>query len=38
VELAQDVDYDITPLGRTTLPVIEALRQWGSAYRRRRTA
>ena len=30
------VDYDITPLGRTTLPVIEALRVWGALYRRRR--
>lgn len=30
------VDYDITPLGRTTLPIIEALRTWGSMYRRRR--
>lgn len=30
------VDYAITPLGRTTLPIIEALRTWGSMYRRRR--
>ena len=30
------VDYDITALGRTTLPIIEALRTWGAAYRRRR--
>jgi DNA-binding HxlR family transcriptional regulator len=27
------VDYDITPLGRTALPVIEALREWGTHYR-----
>lgn len=32
------VDYDLTPLGRTTVPVIEALRQWGTTYRRRRGA
>ena len=32
------VDYDITPLGRTALPAIEALRQWGAAFRRRRSA
>lgn len=31
------VDYDITPLGRTALPAIEALRAWGTAYRRRRS-
>ena len=31
------VDYNITPLGRTTLPAIEALRAWGTLYRRRRT-
>lgn len=31
------VDYDITPLGRTTLPIIEGLRTWGAAYRRRRS-
>lgn len=30
------VDYAITPLGRTTLPAIEALRTWGGLYRRRR--
>lgn len=30
------VEYSITPLGRTTIPVIEALREWGSMYRRRR--
>jgi len=30
------VDYAITPLGRTTIPAIEALRTWGSAFRRRR--
>ena len=27
------VDYAITDLGRSTLPAIEALRLWGSAYR-----
>ncbi len=30
------VDYEITPLGRTAVPAIEALRTWGAAYRRRR--
>ena len=30
------VDYEITALSRTTLPVIEALREWGTLYRRRR--
>lgn len=30
------VDYQITDLGRTTLPAIEALRGWGALYRRRR--
>lgn len=30
------VDYAITPLGRSTLPAIEALRAWGAAYRRAR--
>lgn len=30
------VDYAITPLGRTTVPAIEALRTWGALYRRRR--
>jgi DNA-binding HxlR family transcriptional regulator len=29
------VEYSITPLGRTTLPAIEALRDWGALYRRR---
>lgn len=30
------VDYAITPLGRSSLPAIEALRDWGMTYRRRR--
>ena len=30
------VDYEISALGRTTLPAIEALRAWGPLYRRRR--
>ncbi len=30
------VDYAITPLGRTTVPIIAALRTGGAAYRRRR--
>lgn len=29
------VDYAITPLGRTTVPIIEALRTWGGTFRRR---
>lgn len=32
------VDYDITAIGRTALPAIELLREWGTAYRRRRSA
>ncbi len=32
------VDYTITPLGLTTIPVIEALRTWGTLYRKRRAA
>jgi DNA-binding HxlR family transcriptional regulator len=32
------VDYAITPLGRTTVPVIELLRAWGASFRRRRSA
>ncbi|MBC8087024.1 MAG: helix-turn-helix transcriptional regulator [Phycisphaerae bacterium] len=31
------VDYEITKLGRTAIPAIEALRTWGSLYRKRRT-
>lgn len=31
------VDYALTPLGKTTVPIINELRTWGSAYRRRRT-
>ncbi len=30
------VDYAITTLGRTALPAIEALRDWGTRYRRAR--
>jgi len=30
------VDYALTDLGRTTVPVIEQLRAWGALYRRRR--
>lgn len=30
------VDYAITELGLTTIPVIDALRAWGSLYRKRR--
>jgi DNA-binding HxlR family transcriptional regulator len=32
------VDYDITPLGRTALPAISALRDWGISYRSARDA
>ena len=31
------VEYDLTELGRTTVPVIESLRTWGALYRRRRS-
>lgn len=27
------VDYDLTDLGRSTVPAIEVLRQWGTKYR-----
>lgn len=30
------VEYAITALGMTAIPAIEALRSWGSLYRRRR--
>lgn len=30
------VDYAITPLGRTAIPAIAALRAWGTSYRRAR--
>lgn len=30
------VDYAVTPLGATALPAIEALRAWGTLYRRKR--
>jgi DNA-binding HxlR family transcriptional regulator len=29
------VDYEITPLGCSALPAVEALRDWGAAYKRR---
>lgn len=31
------VDYEITTLGLTTIPAIEALRSWGALYRKRKT-
>jgi DNA-binding HxlR family transcriptional regulator len=31
------VDYEITPLGLSAIPAIEALRDWGTVYRRRRS-
>ena len=31
------VDYALTPLGKSAVPIITALRTWGSAYRRKRT-
>jgi DNA-binding HxlR family transcriptional regulator len=31
------VDYAISALGLTTIPVIEALRTWGALYRKRRS-
>ena len=31
------VEYDLTELGRTVVPIIEQLRSWGSSYRRRRS-
>ena len=32
------VDYALTELGRTPLPVIEALRGWGEMYRKKRAS
>lgn len=32
------VEYAITNLGVTTIPAIEALRAWGSLYRKRKTS
>jgi DNA-binding HxlR family transcriptional regulator len=29
------VEYAITPLGRTAIPAIDALRRWGDVFRRR---
>ncbi len=29
------VECSITPLGRTTIPAIDGLREWGALYRRR---
>jgi DNA-binding HxlR family transcriptional regulator len=30
------VDCALTPLGRSTLPIIESLRDWGTSYRTKR--
>ncbi len=30
------VDYSLTPLGKTAVPIIESLREWGSAFRAKR--
>jgi DNA-binding HxlR family transcriptional regulator len=30
------VDYTITDLGRTAIPSIETLREWGTSYRKAR--
>jgi len=32
------VDYEITELGRTAIPLVEALRVWGEMYRKKRAA
>jgi DNA-binding HxlR family transcriptional regulator len=32
------VEYALTDLGRTTVPIIERLRAWGALYRRRRAS
>lgn len=36
-EVPPRVEYALTPLGRTAIPVIEALRKWGSDYRQARS-
>jgi DNA-binding HxlR family transcriptional regulator len=35
-EVPPRVEYALTPLGRTAIPVIEALREWGRDYRQAR--
>lgn len=32
-ELPPKVEYDLTPLGHSLLPVIEVMEQWGNAHR-----
>jgi DNA-binding HxlR family transcriptional regulator len=32
------VEYELTPLGRTTVPLIDSLRTWGAQYRRKRSS
>jgi DNA-binding HxlR family transcriptional regulator len=34
-EVPPRVEYEITALGRSAMPAIEALREWGGAYRQR---
>jgi DNA-binding HxlR family transcriptional regulator len=29
------VEYSLTPLGRTLKPVLDAMEQWGTAYKKR---
>jgi DNA-binding HxlR family transcriptional regulator len=37
-EVPPRVEYTLTPLGRTTVPIIESLREWGAAFRVKRSA
>lgn len=33
-EVPPHVEYQLTPLGKTLLPVIESMKQWGKFYKR----
>lgn len=33
LEIPPHVEYELTPLGKTLLPVVEAMRKWGEFYK-----